>query len=648
MVAMGIRYDSLLARALAREIRDRWRGVRIAGLRMASGRRAVELAFEDGSRLVAMLHPLHGHILELGPEAPASGVEGKAPRTGRLSLVDARAPADERAVLLTLGDRAGRPWELLAIELCTRRRNAVHCRRTEARASEPARSGADRLGARRAAGAHRFGARRLGPHQPPGPDAPESAASEPGAPEPTAPGPGTDPRPAWRIETALLAKDAGDRSLRRGASYVPPSSARRAVAAPPSETEWAAVLAGDEAGRRRAVLRTWAWTSALNVDWILAASDPAETYERYLALHALAAASPRGPAASAAPGVPPRPAFVLDRPWGPQPYPHPAGAGSGSAAGLLTAAAQLLAPGGGPAPTLQALPGAEDDEAGDEAAQLRKRLRARRKRHRRRAAALERQLAAAGPPDEPRLLGQILLAYKNDVPRGASAVTLPDFDGAPREITLDPARDAVANAEALFDEARRRERALKRLPDAVAAARERAGEFDAHLERLAESGPSDTLWAAAGGKPVGLDAARPQAGRPELRLPYTRLRSSRGLEIRVGRGARDNENLTFRHSAPDDIWLHASQASGAHVILRWGRRDENPPRRDLLEAAVAAAVHSGARHSRTAPVVWTRRKYVRKPRKSPPGMVTPDRVQTIFVEPDSDLVKAMGRHAEEA
>ena len=610
---MPIRYDSLLALALAREILDRWRGVRIAGLRMASGRRAVELAFEDESRLVAMLHPLHGYVLELGAGAPASGVEGKALRVGRLSLVDALAPSDERALLLTFGDRGGRPWEMLAIELQARRWNAVHCRRTEDAATE---ANAD------------------------------SAASGPTAGEPAAGEPAADSDPEWRIEAALLARDAGDRSLRRGVRYVPPPSARRAVTAPPSEAEWAAVLAGDEADRRRAVLQTWAWTSALNVDWILAGSDPAETYARYRALHALAAAPPHGPAASDAPGTPPRPAFVLDRPWGPQPYPHPVGAGSGPAAGLLTATAQLLTPGGGPAPALQALPGAADDDDGDEAAQIGTRLRARRKRHQRRAAALERQLAAAGPPDEPRLLGQILLAHKEEVPRGASAVTLPGFDGAAREIALDPARDVVANAEAFFDEARRRERALERLPEAIAAARGRAAEFDAKLERLAESGPSEALWVAAGGKPVRSGAGGRRAGDPESRLSYTRLRSSGGLEIRVGRGARDNDDLTFRHSSPDDIWLHASQASGAHVILRWGRRDENPPRRDLLEAAIVAAVHSGARHSGTAPVVWTRRKYVRKPRKSPRGTVAPTHVQTIFVKPDSDLVKAMARRME--
>ena len=110
----------------------------------------------------------------------------------------------------------------------------------------------------------------------------------------------------------------------------------------------------------------------------------------------------------------------------------------------------------------------------------------------------------------------------------------------------------------------------------------------------------------------------------------------------MGRGAADNDALTFRHTAPEDIWLHASQAAGAHVILRWGQRAQNPPRRDLVEAATVAAVKSGARHSKMASIVWTRRKYVRKPRKSPPGTVVPDRVQTMFVKPDAELVDRLG------
>ena len=72
------------------------------------------------------------------------------------------------------------------------------------------------------------------------------------------------------------------------------------------------------------------------------------------------------------------------------------------------------------------------------------------------------------------------------------------------------------------------------------------------------------------------------------------------------------------------------------MILRW-RGADNPPARDLAEAAVLAALHSRARTSGTAPVDWTRRKHVRKPRKAPPGSVVPARVQTLFVEPDPAL-----------
>ena len=81
----------------------------------------------------------------------------------------------------------------------------------------------------------------------------------------------------------------------------------------------------------------------------------------------------------------------------------------------------------------------------------------------------------------------------------------------------------------------------------------------------------------------------------------------------------------------------ALAAKGAHVVLVWGRRDQNPAESDLRDAAGLAALHSRARTSATVPVDWTRRKYVRKPRKSPPGQVLVERAKTVFVEPDAAL-----------
>jgi predicted ribosome quality control (RQC) complex YloA/Tae2 family protein len=71
------------------------------------------------------------------------------------------------------------------------------------------------------------------------------------------------------------------------------------------------------------------------------------------------------------------------------------------------------------------------------------------------------------------------------------------------------------------------------------------------------------------------------------------------------------------------------------VVLRWSDKDANPPQQDLAEAAVLAALHSKSRTSGTVAVDWTRRKYVRKPRKAKPGSVLLERSKTIFVEPDS-------------
>jgi predicted ribosome quality control (RQC) complex YloA/Tae2 family protein len=106
--------------------------------------------------------------------------------------------------------------------------------------------------------------------------------------------------------------------------------------------------------------------------------------------------------------------------------------------------------------------------------------------------------------------------------------------------------------------------------------------------------------------------------------------------VRVGRGSKDNDQLTFRHASPEDVWLHARSVPGSHVVLRWSGEGA-PPARDLEEAATLAALYSKARSSGTVAVDWTRRKYVRKPRGAPPGRVSILQAKTIFVEPDPAL-----------
>jgi len=249
---------------------------------------------------------------------------------------------------------------------------------------------------------------------------------------------------------------------------------------------------------------------------------------------------------------------------------------------------------------------------------------------------LGKEMAEAADPEELRDRANLLLARLNQVPRGPESVTLEGFQGEAVEIPLDPRLTPRENAEALYEEAARRERAQDRLPALLEEAVERVEALEALKAGLLDE--SITPEEARGLLPRSLEKA-PGKKQGE-RLPYRSYQSSGGLEIRVGRGSKDNDALTFRHSHPQDIWLHARDAAGAHVILRW-TKEENPPSRDLAEAAILAALHSGSRGSGTVPVDWTRRKHVRRARKAPPGTVIPQEVRTLFVEPDPELPKRL-------
>lgn len=197
--------------------------------------------------------------------------------------------------------------------------------------------------------------------------------------------------------------------------------------------------------------------------------------------------------------------------------------------------------------------------------------------------------------------------------------------GATAETGARPGESSRAAAERLFAEAQSMERALTVVPRRLAALEARAlavPPVPAAPRRRAARGSAGT----AQGKSTGAS--------------FRRYRSSGGLEIWVGRGARSNDELTFHAAHRDDVWLHARDAAGAHVVLRWAR-GESPPARDLREAARLAAWHSKARGSTVVPVDWTRRKWVRKPRGGAPGLVLVDRAKTLFVRPDGALERRL-------
>lgn len=451
--------------------------------------------------------------------------------------------------------------------------------------------------------------------------------------------------PTGTIEAVLWTRRSGNRTLRQGVSYVAPRSERRFSSAAPTQAEWNEAVKGLEAvvtaETRSFLLREIAYTSAINVGYIVGDGEAGQApdglgephaYSRYVGVR-------EAPARGAC--------HLLARAWGAQPYTSALGESDATPVGSLLDGFEAAF-----ALWRETPDGAGDRrriaraalEAEPEVGVLLAALEARHRKAERRLGSLRRELAKGPHPEELRAIGNLLLARISDVPRGARSVTLADFDGSEREIELDPRREPAENASGYYERAARRERAEQVLPARLADLKAEIARLEQAIETVPELGPTDEAWVLAGGRPEGQVLAPGGAEPP--RLPYRQLVTSGGLELRIGRGSRDNDELTFRHSAPDDVWLHARQSPGAHVILRWGRRDENPPQRDLVEAAIAAAVNSEARHSKTVAVDWTRRKHVRKPRKAPPGTVVPDRVKTLFVEPDESLLRRLSERAD--
>ncbi len=298
--------------------------------------------------------------------------------------------------------------------------------------------------------------------------------------------------------------------------------------------------------------------------------------------------------------------------------------------------------------------------------QLLRRLEIRLRSRRAKLAAETLEFARA---DFSRRMGEILVAHQAAVPRGATEVTLPDHasgSDATIAIPLDPALSPAANAERYFKAARRGRRGALRVAARLRETEEELARVHAWAERAAEASRLETLEvlhkemettprllaprdrATLAGIPLDSvkerreqrgrsgSARRPAAG-PEPR----RFVSSDGFPILVGRDPEGNDYLTTHLAKSRDIWLHVQGRSGSHVVIGVPNRANGVPRRTLIQAAQLAAYYSQARSEGKVAVDYTLRKYVRKPRKAKPGLVTISQEKTIIVSPDKSLVQKL-------
>ena len=291
----------------------------------------------------------------------------------------------------------------------------------------------------------------------------------------------------------------------------------------------------------------------------------------------------------------------------------------------------------------------------------------RRKTLARRTAALERELDRAAGFDVLRRKGEMLLGYMYGLEPGQRRLEIPEENLI---IDLDPDVPPLEQAQAMFREYNRARAAVAGVPARLTAtdlAVQYLDELTTHLE-LAEDfatisaireelaalpADPDTLVAGIERRARG-DAEeeappppkKPAKGRGKYAPKGNRVKkeaggragveplrvtSSDGIPILVGRSARQNDAITFGQARPGDLWLHARNVPGAHVIVRGEGR--SVPERTVAEAARLAAQHSKARHDSAVDVIVTERRHVRRIPGAPPGLVTVSGERVLRVRP---------------
>ncbi len=253
------------------------------------------------------------------------------------------------------------------------------------------------------------------------------------------------------------------------------------------------------------------------------------------------------------------------------------------------------------------------------------------------------KLSAVGQADGYREQADLLMAYLHEWKPGLSSITLPHFEtGKPVKISLDPERNAVQNAQFFY----KRHQKLRRSQDFVEPLLQAVQVEMAYLEQVEDAIAIVQEYQ----EPIDLvtlqeirdelvqqnyltlpDYRRPSA---ESKFSYRTFTTPNHFTVLVGRNNKQNDHLTFRTAGPYDLWFHAQEISGSHVLLRLdaGAQIED---QDLVFCADVAAYFSRARHSDQVPVVYTQPKYVFKPKGAKPGMTVYTHETVLWGDPNA-------------
>ncbi|MDN4848145.1 NFACT RNA binding domain-containing protein [Ligilactobacillus salivarius] len=252
---------------------------------------------------------------------------------------------------------------------------------------------------------------------------------------------------------------------------------------------------------------------------------------------------------------------------------------------------------------------------------------------------LSNELKATENADEYRIKGEVLTTYLYQIKRGMTKIALPNFYDNNKEITISLSNQLSPsqNAQKYFKKYQKLKNAVTFINEQIELTKKEVAYLEEIQTQIELATPADLNDIKTELQQEGYIKKKQQKSKHSSRVKINKPESfiaSDGTEILVGKNNLQNEKLTLHTAKKTDIWLHAKNIPGSHVIIK----SNNPSDETLFEAAMLAAYFSKFRSSANVPIDYVQVKNIRKPNGSKPGFVIYEGQKTLTVTPTEDFV----------
>ena len=282
---------------------------------------------------------------------------------------------------------------------------------------------------------------------------------------------------------------------------------------------------------------------------------------------------------------------------------------------------------------------AERDRVKQQASELIRRVENELQKNRHKLKKQEKELLATDNAEEFRQKGELLTTFLHQVPNDQDKVILDNYyTNLPITIALDKALTPNQNAQRYFKRYQKLKEAVKYLTDLIEETKATILYLESVETVLNQAGLEEIAEIREELIQTGFIRRRQREKIQKRKKPEQYLASDGKTIIYVGRNNLQNEELTFKMARKEELWFHAKDIPGSHVVIS-GNLD--PSDEVKTDAAELAAYFSQGRLSNLVQVDMIEVKKLNKPTGGKPGFVTYTGQKTLRVTPDPEKITSM-------